>query len=102
MYIIPANTKRGNLIFSVFRPIDLIVFGTGMGVTILALLIFQNMLNSTAIAIACLAPAAICAMLVAPVPYYHNVLQFIVNIYTYFSERRRYFWKGWCYDVEDK
>ena len=102
MYIIPANTKRGNLIFSIFRPIDLIVFGTGLGVTIIALLIFQNLLNSTAITIACLAPAAICALLVAPVPYYHNVMNVVVEAYEFFTTTQKMIWKGWCYLDGDK
>ncbi len=97
MYIIPANTKRGNLIFSIFRPIDLIIFGVGVGITFIAILIFQNSLSSTGLTVACIAPAIISAILVAPVPYYHNVMNVLIEGYEFFTTRQRLIWKGWCY-----
>ena len=102
-YLIPANTKKGTLIFGLFRPIDLGIFGTGVGVTLIAILIFQNQLTSTAITVACLAPALICTILIAPVPYYHNVLNVLVEAYEFLTTRQRLIWKGWCYlDGKDK
>ena len=97
MYIIPANTKRGILIFSIFRPIDLIIFGVGVGITFIAILIFQNSLSSTGLTVACIAPAIISAILVAPVPYYHNVMNVLIEGYEFFTTRQRLIWKGWCY-----
>ena len=97
MYIIPSNTKRGNLIFSIFRPIDLIIFGVGVGITFIAILIFQNSLSSTGLTVACIAPAIISAILVAPVPYYHNVMNVLIEGYEFFTTRQRLIWKGWCY-----
>ena len=41
-YLIPANANRGKLIMGLFRGIDFAIFGTGCGVTLLGLLIFQN------------------------------------------------------------
>ena len=32
-YLIPANTKKGTLIFGLFREGDLIIFGIGIGIT---------------------------------------------------------------------
>lgn len=98
-YLIPANSKKSQLILGFFRGIDLILFGSGVGVTLILLLTIQS--ASIGIMVLILAPALITGFLVMPVPNYHNVLQFIVNIYTYFSERRRYYWKGWCRDGED-
>ena len=40
-YLIPANSNRGKLIFGFFRPVDLIVFGTGIFATFILLLIFR-------------------------------------------------------------
>ena len=99
-YLIPANSKKSQLILGFFRGIDLILFGSGVGITLILLLTIQS--ANMGVMILILAPALITGFLVMPVPNYHNVLQFIVNVYTYFSERRRYYWKGWCYDVEDK
>lgn len=100
-YLIPANSKKSQLILGFFRGIDLILFGSGVGITLILLLTIQS--ANLGIMILILSPALITGFLVMPVPNYHNVLQFIVNLYTYFSERRRYYWKGWCYqDGEDK
>lgn len=100
-YLIPANSKKSQLILGFFTPVDLILFGSGVGVTLILLLAIQS--ANIGIMLLILAPALITGFLVMPVPNYHNVLQFIINIYTYFSDRRRYYWKGWCYqDGEDK
>ena len=100
-YLIPANSKKSQLILGFFTPVDLILFGSGVGVTLILLLAIQS--ANIGIMLLILAPALITGFLVMPVPNYHNVLQFIINIYTYFSDRRRYYWKGWCYqDDEDK
>ena len=100
-YLIPANSKKSQLILGFFRGIDLILFGSGVGITLILLLTIQS--ANMGVMLLILAPALITGFLVMPVPNYHNVLQFIVNLYTYFSERRRYYWKGWCYqDGEDK
>lgn len=102
-YLIPANTKRGTLIFGLFRPIDLGIFGTGVGLSLLAILICQNMLSSTIITVLCIAPALISGILVAPVPYYHNVLNVLVEGYEFITTRQKLVWKGWCYlDGKDK
>ena len=100
-YLIPANSKKSQLILGFFRGIDLILFGSGVGITLILLLTIQS--ANMGVMMLILAPALITGFLVMPVPNYHNVLQFIVNLYTYFSVRRRYYWKGWCYqDGEDK
>lgn len=96
-YLIPANTNRGKLIFGFFRPIDLIVFGCGVVVTFILLLIFQNDISELSVALGVLSPALITGFLVLPVPNQHNVMVVIVNIYNFFFvDRRRYVWKGWC------
>ena len=37
-YLIPANTKKGQLIFGIFTTVDLMLFGTGVGISIILLL----------------------------------------------------------------
>lgn len=96
-YLIPANANRGKLIFNFFRPIDLWVFGTGCGVTLVLLLIFQNSLNNLGVALLVLAPALVTGFLVLPVPHQHNIMVVIGNIYNfYFVDRKKYIWRGWC------
>ena len=94
-YLIPANSKKGTLIFNVFRPFDLGLFISGIGVTLLALAIVPTT-NLVAVIIA-LSPALICGLLVFPVPNYHNVLCALCSIYKFYTERRRYVWKGWSF-----
>ena len=94
-YLIPANSKKGQLIFNYFRPIDLALFGGGIGISLLLLVIFgAGELWQT---ILLLLPAIIGAFLVAPVPHHHNMMVFIGSIYRFITGRRNYVWKGWCY-----
>lgn len=99
-YLIPANSKKGQLILGLFKPIDLIIFGSGLSVTLL-LVMFLPM-NITWVAILSIIPGIVCALLVAPVAYYHNVRQLIVEIYLYFTKRNKFVWKGWCFLDESK
>lgn len=99
-YLIPANSKKSQLILGFFTMVDLILFGLGVLVTLVLLLTIQS--ANIGIMILILSPALITGFLVMPVPNYHNVLQFIVNVYTYLSNRKRYYWKGWCYDGEEQ
>lgn len=94
-YLIPANAKKGTLIFNVFRPFDLILFCVGVGISLLALAIVPST-SMLAVTIALL-PGGICGLLVVPIPNYHNVLCAICSIYRFYTERRRYVWKGWCF-----
>jgi len=94
-YLIPANTKRGRLIFGWFRPFDLALLGSGILITFV-LLAFVPMYSAWMV-ILILAPALITAFLVMPVPYYHNMLNIIVELYEYLTNRQTYRWKGWCW-----
>ena len=94
-YLIPANTKRGKLIFGWFRPFDIALFGCGLLVSFI-LLAFLPLAN-TWVVILILSPAFITAFLVMPVPYYHNMLNIIVELYEYLTNRQTYRWKGWCW-----
>ena len=41
-YLIPANTKAGALILGYFRPVDLIILGSGVLITLLLLIVVQT------------------------------------------------------------
>lgn len=100
-YLIPANTKRGKLILGLFRPFDLMLFGTGFFITVVLLAFLP--LTSTLVTVLILSPALITGFLVLPVPYYHNMLVVIMEAYDFFTNRQTYRWKGWCYrDVSSK
>ena len=99
-YLIPANTKKGQLILGIFKPFDLLLFGTGIGITLLFLLIIP--MTSTAVTIIILLPALITGFLVVPVPNYHNMLNVISELIEFFTNQRSYKWKGWCIGIGNK
>ena len=94
-YLIPANTKKGQLIFGLFYPIDLIIFLTGVSLSFVLLLILP--IDSLVPALIAIFPGMVAGFLVLPVAYYHNIRQLIIEAYKYFTSRTRYVWKGWCY-----
>ena len=97
-YLIPANTKKGQLILGLFKPFDLILFGSGVLITLLFLIILP--LESTLVTIIILAPALITGFLVMPVPNYHNMLTVIADLIEFITTQRSYLWKGWCVGYE--
>lgn len=99
-YLIPANAKRGQYLFGLFRPVDLIIFGVGIVATLILVALMP--MDQTWAAVLAVAPGLICSLLVAPVAYYHNILQLIIELYTFFTSRRIYMWKGWCLTDESK
>lgn len=94
MYIIPANSKNGKLIFNIFRGIDLVVFLCGVGVSLLLFVAIQATTMTTTIIK--ILPICVCTFLVVPIPFYHNVMCFIKELYLFLANRRVYYWKGWC------
>ena len=94
-YLIPANTKRGKLILGWFRPFDLILFGTGILITMIFLAFIP--MDNVMVTIIVLAPAVITGFLVVPVPYYHNILNIVVEMYQFYYCRRQHLWECWCY-----
>ncbi len=95
-FLIPANTKRGQLILSIFRPIDLAIFLTGIVLTFALLLILSKLQVSGWWNILAVFPGLIAVGLVIPIPNYHNVMVCIGEIINFYSNNRNYKWRGWC------
>lgn len=93
-FLIPANSKKSQLLFGLFTWFDLTMFGIGVATTLILLMFVP--LNSTIITVLVLAPALVTGFLVLPVPNYHNVLTFLQEAINFFTERRQFTWKGWC------
>lgn len=98
-YLIPANSKKSQLILGIFNPVDLIVFLSGVGISTLLLLMIKT--DELPLLIGLASPAIISAFLIAPVPPYHNVMTLLGNIYRFFSGRKKYYWRGWCVKYGD-
>ena len=104
-YLIPANTKKGELILGIFKPIDLIIFLVGVGITLLALVILTTVNKADNItSILAVLPAGIATMLVFPFPNYHNIRVAIGEMISFYTNRQKYVWRGWCskYEFKDK
>lgn len=103
-FLIPANTKKGQLIMGVFYPIDLIIFGVGLAITFIALIVVSELGAGTWVSIIAVIPAGIASVLVFPFPNYHNVRVAIGEIINFYSNNRNYVWRGWCikYESRDK
>ena len=93
-YLIPANSKKSMLILGFFNPTDLIIFGTGCVITLIFLMSIKT--NNLKQALFIISPALLGSFLVLPVPNHHNLRTFIGNIYHYYTNRRSYYWRGWC------
>ncbi len=93
-YLIPANAKRSTLILGWFNLPDLFIFGIGILFTLIMLFTIKS--NQFDVMILILLPALISTTLILPVPYYHNVVQLLINIFNFLFQRRNYRWKGWC------
>ena len=94
-YLIPANSKKSMLIFGLFNQVDLIIFCSGAGSTLLLLLILP--VEQLLPAIIAIVPGLVCGFLVLPIPNYHNVRTVIKSAYTFFTTRQKFIWKGWCF-----
>lgn len=94
-YLIPANSKKSMLIFGAFNMNDLIILGTGAGISLLLLLILP--IDKLPIALGAIAPGLICGFLVFPIPNYHNMMTIIVEVYNFYTSRQKFVWKGWCF-----
>ena len=94
-YLIPANTKKSMLIFGLFTKFDLILFGIGVGLTLLLLVLLP--IEQIVFAVVALIPAAVCAFLVMPVPNYYNMRTLLTSAIGFFMNQRKFKWKGWCF-----
>ena len=99
-YLIPANSKKGQLIFNIFRWVDLLIALVG-GVFTLVLM-FALPGDALWLLVIKLLPLGFALLLVLPIPYYHNVLVFLEELINFLMNPRVYRWKGWCVRSEFK
>ena len=99
-YLIPANSEKSMLIFGVFNTVDMIIFGCGLGVSLLLMMFLP--VDQFWIAILAISPGLICGFLVLPRPNYHNVRTVIKNAWNFYTTRQRYIWKGWCFEYGER
>lgn len=93
-FLIPANSKRSMLILGLFTWPDLIIFGVGIMVTIVLLLILP--IQTLFWALIAISPGLVAGFLVLPIPNYHNMRVLLNSAFTFFTTRQKFVWKGWC------
>ena len=96
-YLIPANTKKSQYYLGLFTLMELIMVGCA-ALWLILILLFVHLSNGILFLLLAFLPPLIVAFLVFPVQYYHNMLQLLVNIGSFYRNRRRYYWKGWSKD----
>lgn len=104
-YLIPANTKKGGLIFNIFQPIDLWIFGIGVGLTLIILVLMSTVGGFDGVtSILALIPGLIAVVLVFPFPNYHNIRTALADVIAFYTNRQKYVWRGWCtsYELKNK
>ena len=93
-YLIPANSKRSQLIFNIFRPVDLIIACTGAALTGIFMLLISG--DSIFMLVLKMLPLSIGLLLVMPVANYHNVLVWLREMILFMMSTKEYVWRGWC------
>lgn len=93
-YLIPSNAKKSLMIFGLFYPIDLIIFLTGVGISLILMMLLP--IADTKIAVISILPGCVTGLLVFPVPNYHNVMTVIHSAWLFITTRQKFIWKGWC------
>ena len=93
-YLIPANSKKSLFYFELFNKFDLLLFGSGIGLTLLLLVILP--VDKLLWAIVALSPGVVTGVLVIPIPNYHNIRTIIKLAYEFYTTRQKFVWKGWC------
>ncbi len=97
-YLIPANSKKSQLIFGLFKLRDLIILLTGVLVTLVFLFLISA--DSLIFIVIKLLPLCLSLILVMPIAFYHNVLDFLKEFFLFYSAEinggNQYRWRGWC------
>lgn len=95
MYLIPANSKKSMMLFGMFYPFDLLLFGVGVLITMILLIALP--MESLVVSIIAISPGLITGLLVFPIPNYHNTLTVLMDAWKFYTtDSRKYIWKGWC------
>ena len=101
-FLIPANTKRGQLLLGYFYPIDLAILATGVALSFILLLLLSYADVSTIVSILAIMPGIIAGALVFPIPNYHNGRVALGELISFYTNNREYRGRGWCTEYESR
>ena len=93
-YLIPANSKKSLLIMGMFKPSDLWILGIGICISLVLMFGIEG--DTVGILVIKLLPIATAVTMVLPIPYYHNVITYLLEVVAYVQSVKEYKWRGWC------
>lgn len=93
-YLIPANSKKSLLFMGMFNGTDLWILGTGIVISLIFMFAISD--DSLLALVIKIFPIGAAVTMVLPVPYYHNVITFIMEVIAYLQATKEYKWRGWC------
>ena len=100
----PKNFKKGRLIANRYRPIDLVIAGIAIALTLSSEMLYLLLLNGKHIAIlaALCIPALVGVCLLIPFEIYHNPIEMIKLYRVHRNKQKKYIWEGIYYDGSDR
>lgn len=92
----PKNFKKGRHISGRFRPVDLVLLLTTIGIVVpLALFIITRDDVNIPLFLLSLLPLGIVLVLIQPFPpVYHNIMLYFQVLYGYIKKQKKYIWGG--------
>ena len=93
-YLIPANSKKSLLIMGMFKGSDLWILGIGAAISLILMIGIDG--DTVGILVIKLLPLSLAVLMVLPIPYYHNVITYILEAIAYLQSTKEYKWRGWC------
>jgi len=90
----PTNFKKGRLIASRFRVIDLIIAIVGIMISVILVNTFMPLLHNMLWLIVMMIPAVVAVILVCPAGQYHNILVFLQVVLNFYTSQRKFIWEG--------
>lgn len=100
----PKNFKKGRLIANRYRPIDLLIAGIAIAMTLSSEMIYLLLMNGKHIAVLAMLciPALIGVCLLIPFEIYHNPIEMIKLYMVYQKKQKKYIWEGIHYDDSER
>ena len=100
----PKNFKKGRLIANRYRPVDLLIAGIAIAMTLSSEMVYLLLMNGkhvAVLAVLCI-PALIGVCLLIPFEIYHNPIEMIKLYMIYQKKQKKYIWAGIHYENNER
>jgi len=93
--LVPANAKKGLLIFNMYKLTDFLLIVVSAIITIIIYFMVDKSFASILLA---MSPLVLAILYTIPIPNYQNLNKVLRNLSQYTRNDQKYYWKGWCLD----